>query len=92
MLVDFARSGIKSINEEHEIPIMPYYMRDISQVGLRVVVHAKEVAEMASAYLVSHPLIACVIYLLVGILLGWLLTMLLIEIFVDVALDVGCHV
>ena len=73
LLVDFARSGIKSINEAHEIPIMPYYMRDISQ----------EVAEMASAYLVSHPLIACVIYLLVGILLGWLLTMLLIEIFVD---------
>ena len=91
MLVDFARSGIKSINEAHEIPIMPYYMRDISQVWSRSVVHSKEVAEMASAYLVSHPLVACVVYLLIGILLGWLLTMLLIELFVDVSLIVGFH-
>lgn len=90
MLVDFARAGIKSIKEAHEIPIMPFYMRDISQVETCVIPHSKEVAEMASAYLVSHPLVACVVYLLIGILLGWLLTMLLLEIFVDVSLRVSC--
>ena len=70
---------------------MPFYMKDVSQVEACVAPHAKEVAEMASAYLVSHPLVACVVYLLIGILLGWLLTMLLLEIFVDVSLCVSCQ-
>lgn len=39
---------------------------------------------MISSYLFSHPLVACIVFIVIGVILGWILTTLLIEMFTDV--------
>lgn len=39
---------------------------------------------MVSEYLFSHPILACIVFILIGVVLGWILTTLFIEMFTDV--------
>ena len=39
---------------------------------------------MVSAYLFNHPILACIVFILIGVVLGWILTTLFIEMFTDV--------
>ena len=39
---------------------------------------------MVSAYLFNHPLVACIVFIVIGVILGWILTSLVIEMYTDV--------
>ncbi|KNB44580.1 hypothetical protein JH06_1832 [Blastocystis sp. subtype 4] len=72
-LIEFARAGFSGLDGLRVIPRESFSMMDANE----------KIAEMISSYLFSHPLVACIVFIVIGVILGWILTTLLIEMFTD---------
>ena len=83
-LVEFARAGFSGLDGLKVIPRESFSMMDANEVVSGSTYEEQKIAEMISSYLFGHPLVACIVFIMIGVILGWILTTLLIEIFTDV--------